>query len=113
MTKASKYKNDWRQRRLEKGRCACCGNEPLLSTLYGLRCLKRFRRKARRKHNLTTWATRQKTKNRGGAIPLEKRVLVKCPRCQGTGKVMGHKWSVDMEGSGLRLEHREVEAQRD
>ena len=64
-----KWRADWRTKQVQHGLCSACGREPLLSTLYGLKCLKRIRNYYRkRKGFVAKWYP-----GKGGTIPYEYR----------------------------------------
>lgn len=42
-SRSTNYRPRWEQKHVKAGRCKRCGNEPLASTRYGVKCLRKFR----------------------------------------------------------------------
>ena len=62
------YSKNWRDKNLNQGLCSQCGKEPLLSTLYGLKCLRRFRDYTKKTKGYVGWEV-----SRQGTVPYEHR----------------------------------------
>lgn len=63
-----KWRKHWQDERVKQGLCARCGREPLISTLYGLRCLQRIRNYYRKGKGFAGWRP-----GKAGAVPYEHR----------------------------------------
>jgi hypothetical protein len=62
------WRKRWRDGKVKQGLCSQCGEEPLLSTLYGLRCLRRIRNYYRHRKGFGGWQP-----GRRGTVPYEYR----------------------------------------
>ena len=58
----------WKDEKVKQGLCSQCGREPLLSTLYGLKCLRRVRNYYRERKGLGGWQP-----GKAGTVPYEYR----------------------------------------
>jgi len=62
------WKKTWRDKMVKQGLCSGCGKEPLISTLYGLKCLRRIRTYYRKRKGFVGWSH-----GRRGTVPYEHR----------------------------------------
>jgi hypothetical protein len=62
------WRKRWKNEKIKQGLCSRCGKEPLVSTAYGLRCLRQIRNYSRKKYGLVGWRPGKR-----GPVPYEHR----------------------------------------
>ena len=63
------WRKRWKKEKIKQGLCSRCGKEPLVSTAYGLRCLRHIRNYSRKKKGLVGWRP-----GKHGPVPYEYRL---------------------------------------
>jgi hypothetical protein len=62
------WRKRWKNEKIRQGLCSRCGKEPLVSTAYGLRCLRHIRNYSRKKKGFVGWRP-----GKHGPVPYERR----------------------------------------